>query len=105
MEFTKELKNDWITALESGDYKKTEAAELYNDGCYCALGVFCVVANLVKHHDEFLYRNKGSVGLYEKMEEYLTEDGYKSVYRANDSNTGDNFKAAIEAIKDLQTTN
>ena len=103
MEFTKELKKDWITALESGDYEKTEVAELYYDGCYCALGVFCMVSDIVKDRNELLFDVANH--LYEKIDNYLTEDGCTSVYRANDRNEGDNFKAAIEAIKDLQTTN
>jgi hypothetical protein len=103
MEFTKELKNDWITALESGDYEKTEVAELYYDGCYCALGVFCMVSGIVKEGEDLV--NGIMQEPYNKIKKFITLDQVREVYSANDGNEGDNFKAAIEVIKDLQTTN
>ena len=103
MEFTKELKKDWITALESGDYKKTETGDLYNKGCYCALGVLCMVSGIVKEGEDLVYDYE--VKPYLQMEQVLTLSQVRDVYRASDNNEGDNFKAAIEVIKDLQTIN
>jgi hypothetical protein len=45
-----EIKNEWVTALRSGDYKqgqsllrRTEDDDVYPDG-YCCLGVLCELA-------------------------------------------------------------
>jgi hypothetical protein len=103
MEFTKQLKKDWISALESGVYKKSESANLYYNGCYCALGVFCMVSGIVKEGRDLL---NGIVERpYDEIDKFITRNQVIDIYLANDGNEGDNFKAAIEVIKNLQTTN
>lgn len=44
----KELRNKWIAALRSGDYK--QGVECLKDirGCFCALGVLCDIDPMVK---------------------------------------------------------
>ena len=44
MNFTQEIKDKWLTALRSGEYKQGRA-QLYNDlsNSYCCLGVLGVV--------------------------------------------------------------
>jgi len=37
-----EYKEKWLAALKSGDYCYTSSV-LYQDGCFCALGVLCEV--------------------------------------------------------------
>jgi hypothetical protein len=102
MKFTKQLKNAWISALESGDYKKSESANLYYNGCYCALGVFCMVSGIVKEGQDLV--NGIMQEPYTKINEFITDTQVLDIYLANDRNEGDNFKAAIEVIKTIETT-
>lgn len=45
---TKELKNKWIKALESGNYKQCSGALQNAEGSNCCLGVLCRVMQ-IKH--------------------------------------------------------
>lgn len=105
MEFTEKIKKDWIAGMESGEYKKTDNGSLYEDGCFCALGVLFMTSGIVKKGDEHLYFRQGVNGFkpYEHIENLLTENITAKVYRANDDNEGDNFAAAIELVKGLET--
>jgi hypothetical protein len=106
MEFTEKIKNDWIAGMESGEYKKTDThAELYRDGCFCALGVLCMTSGIVKKGDEdlLLFGSLNDFKPYEHLEDLLTENISSQVYRANDKNEGDNFAAAIKLVKGLET--
>lgn len=104
MEFTKELKKDWITSLESGDYKKTESGAYYINGCFCALGVLYYITGS-RDIDGRLITECGSSSFYPEFKLLTSRHEWNEISRANDCNKGDNFKAAIESIKNLQTTN
>ena len=104
MKFTKELRNDWITALESGDYKKTESGAYYINGCFCALGVLYYITESKDIHGR-LMTECGSSSFRPEFKLLTSKHEWNEISLANDCNKGDNFKAAIEAIKYLQTIN
>ena len=41
----KELKDKWVAALRSGDYRQGKGF-LYSEGCHCCLGVLCEVSGI-----------------------------------------------------------
>jgi len=41
----KKFKEKWLKALRSGEYKQGEG-HLYQDGCYCCLGIACLIAGM-----------------------------------------------------------
>jgi len=61
-----EYKEKWLAALKSGDYCYTSSV-LYQDGCFCALGVLCEVVepNLARKATTAL--EGGPKALYEKL--------------------------------------
>jgi hypothetical protein len=46
----KQLRDEWVKALRSGEYKQTSET-LESNGAYCCLGVLCVVAGQDIPHD------------------------------------------------------
>lgn len=57
MQINKRQLKKWIAALDSGEYKQTQAGKLQHKGAYCCLGVACRV--LVP--DEFLIVKRGII--------------------------------------------
>jgi hypothetical protein len=49
----KHLKDAWVNALRSGEFKQT-GGNLYSDGCYCVMGVLGKVMGMTD--DDLMYR-------------------------------------------------
>lgn len=49
----KELKEKWVTALRSGEYRQT-TGELKDEYGYCCLGVLCDIANVKRDGGVFV---------------------------------------------------
>jgi hypothetical protein len=90
--------------LESGVYTKTESGAYYVNGCFCALGVLYYITGS-RDVDGRLMTECGYYRFHPEFKLLKSEQEWKRISLANDCNKGDNFKAVIEAIKDLQTTN
>lgn len=68
----KEVKEKWVTALRSGNYKQT-SHELKNENGYCCLGVLCDLAVKEGICQEVFYNN-------EDDEENIDENGYINIH-------------------------
>jgi len=96
-----EIKQEWVKALRSGDFKQGRGKLRNGDG-YCCLGVLCQVIGVVISDD-------GEVCLGEQG----TRDGYAPLYeiigRTQDSSTlwmmNDRDKASFPEIADYIEAN
>lgn len=57
----KKIKEQWVKALRSGDYRQGRAL-LFANGCYCCLGVLCDIAPVGRWEEDIsLSTNTGAV--------------------------------------------
>jgi hypothetical protein len=94
-----EIKEKWVVALRSGDYKQGKG-RLRQDGNYCCLGVLCDVINPGKWRGDSYY------GIHDKTTPYEVDKLAGLTYRikgiltkANDS--GSSFEEIAKVIEDF----
>jgi hypothetical protein len=76
---TKKLKNKWVKALESGDYKQCGMKLQSKDGENCCLGVLCRVMR-IKHKSLIDNGELDDVGL----DKVMPKDVQEKLIRMND---------------------
>jgi len=100
MKFTQEIKDKWITALESGNYIQTKGQlvkVINNTPHYCCLGVFgdviSGVSNIPKENSMTPYQFFGNCGI-----------NYSQIWMMNDDTFNPeepNYLNVIDLIKSL----
>lgn len=106
-----DLKEKWVAALRSGNYKQGKNV-LKRNGAYCCLGVLCEVAGDAKlDHDGNMVRSFNSMNIYGEVNPYLGLSGrlQKVLASHNDGSenkTQKNFKEIADLIDDfVEVTN
>lgn len=72
-----EVKDKWLKALRSGEYKQGKGALKTNDDKFCCLGVLCDLYQ--KEHEEAKWVDSTDKNLSEGTNKDLFEDGHGSV--------------------------
>lgn len=116
LKFTKEIKEKWLNALKSGEYKQVRGQLRTNFG-HCCLGVLaeihpdlqiskngenCLINNGEKNDENcFITEEVG----YEPFSALLTGEVYTRLYRKNDDIRlqGGDFSNVIPLIEELPT--
>lgn len=106
MQFTKEIKEKWLIALKSGDYKRNKGS-LENDNKNCCLGVlgkelgFEITKDGLKFKDE----EKDSNILYPKLVSLLNNTIQWNLANANDERDKSDlsYNCVIPLIEQLET--
>jgi len=105
--FTKQMKEAWLTALKSGEYKQgknflyrtTEEQEEY----YCCLGVLAKVLKIeIDELNDACLLNGKNVN-YKIFNQLFMEEVSDLLTRKNDYGTQENFLDVIPFIEELQT--
>jgi hypothetical protein len=65
-----DVKDKWVAALRSGNYKQTRGA-LKKDGGHCCLGVLCEVLGHIAEWNGYKYSYNGSKSV---LETYIQEE-------------------------------
>lgn len=96
-----ELKQQWIKALESGDYKKGKE-RLYSKDGYCCLGVLGKILGLTIDNIGCQFAGDESISTevihYPSLNKHLNKKHYTDLTTLNDLN--DTFEPVIEYIKE-----
>jgi hypothetical protein len=106
MKFTQEVKDKWITALESGDYKKG-TGQLKNGNKYCCMGVLAEITDGVSINEfgvSLAFDSKtNSVSCYSGGLG-IDEERVNVLVRLNDDtyNRDETFENIIPHIKELE---
>lgn len=83
------IKKKWVSALRSGEYKKT-TRQLRHEDCFCALGVLCETIDAKKWKDLGGGKrwewdgHRGSVPIVLRQEMGITEKDQEAVFTMND---------------------
>lgn len=76
---TKEMKENWVAALRSGDYEQGKVNLFFNNK-YCCLGVLCQLNNVEVGIEKAVVENA-----YEWLvQQALTQDVVRTLWRMND---------------------
>lgn len=100
LEFTKEIKENWLTALKSGDYVQGKYKfEQVDEGItqHCCLGVLCVVLRLPATDED-----RG--GNWTPIEEIIPNNELlENLYMTNDNKYDGKYTAVIPLIEAMKT--
>jgi hypothetical protein len=96
----KELKQKWLDALESGDYKQ-DTGRLKTLTGYCCLGVLCKVLgeeiDITGYYVKSYLDKLPDDDNYEYFDAYIPKEHLRQLYTINDSSKS--FEPVIEYIK------
>jgi hypothetical protein len=109
LKFTKELKENWLSALKSGKYIQ-DSGQLKTQNGHCCLGVLAEIhpdLQITESGQNCLINNgKNDVG-YRPFSTLLTEKAYQDIYRENDNSCDKigikDFSTVIPLIEKLPT--
>lgn len=102
LQFTKEIKDNWLKALTSGDFVQgTVDFEKVCEGVvqHCCLGVLCVVLGLPTMVENDSYGNWSPIHEILPNNELVRE-----LYKTNDSKYDGKYTSVIPLIENLKTT-
>lgn len=86
MKLTKQLKQDWLTALKSGKYKQGfYTLKRFDDNSYCCLGVLACVMGEEIVNCESSTINHGEYNLYGSFGQLMGAHRMGLLFQANDS--------------------
>jgi hypothetical protein len=106
LKLTKELKENWLTALKSGIFKQ-EPGQLKTFNGHCCLGVLAEIhPNLSIDSDGKSCVFYGKVEGYEPFDQILTSETVNELYRENDKSYGggrNDYSTVIPLIEKLPT--
>jgi len=108
-----DLKQKWVTALRSGDYRQGQG-HLHADGEFCCLGVLCDVANVPWEWNEdialYVVPDEDNFGTDDVLPDHLqnrfglTEAQHEALWKMNDE-SGATFSEIADYIdKNIQGT-
>jgi hypothetical protein len=106
LKFTKELKENWLSALKSGKYKQVNGQLKYYEG-HCCLGVLAEIhPDLSIDGDGKRCVFYGKVEGYEPFEKILTSETVNELYEENDKSYRggrNDYSTVIPLIEKLPT--
>lgn len=100
----KELRDKWVAALRSGEYKQVVGSLKTNDG-YCCLGVLCEVANIEQPGPRLdgrylFYDSKNMANGAILMDNLLMDLGVTSDFNRVFTSMNDNERRSFDYIAD-----
>lgn len=107
LKFTKELKENWLSALKSGKYIQG-AGQLRKGNSFCCLGVLCDIHPMLSISEDGysdLFNGECHKNNWHWLRELLPLDSanFNNLWGENDSNCDGKYTAVIPLIEEIPT--
>jgi len=103
MKIEAQLKQDWLTALKSGEYVQGTSHFMSNNK-HCCLGVLCEVAKIPLHAQYDADNWDGIKKLLNVDANASVEDDLDELWKANDGQCDGKYTVVIPLIEAIPTT-